>query len=255
MNKKIGIALSGGGARGIAHLGIIKALEEFGVKPSVISGTSAGALAGAFYAGGYSMEEMMLIIKKGDFFNFSHILFKKQGLFSMKSFEEIILQYFPSNSFEDLSIPLHVTATDVLKGELVYFSSGNLSKSLMASSAIPFVFQPVSYNDSLYVDGGVLNIFPVEPLINKCDIIIGSYVNAIEKEVTEIHLKNIVDRCFHLALSNSVHNKIEKCTLYIEPPKMTQFGLFDFKKAPDIFTYGYDYCLTLEKKIKDCLSS
>jgi len=201
------------------------------------------------------MEEMMLIIKKGDFFNFSHILFKKQGLFSMKSFEEIFIQYFPSNSFEDLSIPLHVTATDVLKGELVYFSSGNLSKSLMASAAIPFVFQPVQFDNNLYVDGGVLNIFPVEPLVNNCDIIIGSYVNAIEKEVTEIHLKNIVDRCFHLALSSVVHKKKEMCTLFIEPPKMTQFGLFDFKKSTEIFNYGYQYCLSLEKEIKAILES
>jgi NTE family protein len=183
MKRKIGIALSGGGARGIAHLGILKALEEFGIIPTHISGTSAGAIAGAFYAAGYSIPEIVAILKKGQIFNFSNILIKRQGFFAMKGFNDIYRECFPNNSFEDLNIPLYVTATDILKGELVYFSSGNLSQALMASSCIPLIFQPVSYNDSVFVDGGVLNNFPTEPLTGQCYIIIGSYVNSVKKEL------------------------------------------------------------------------
>ncbi len=254
MSKKIGIALSGGGARAIAHLGILSALEEFGIKPSIISGTSAGAIAGAFYAGGYSIKETLEIIENGHFFSFSNILFEKQGLFSMNPFEKIYNQYFPKNSIDDLNIPLFISATDILKGELVYFSSGNLAKALLASSCIPLVFQPVSYNDTLFVDGGVLNNFPVEPLINKCDFIIGVNVNSIKKEVTEIHMNNIIDRSFHLALNSDVQNKITDCHLFLEPPNMSQFSIFDLKKTQEIYNYGYNYCISLETKIMTLLA-
>ncbi|MEZ7498088.1 patatin-like phospholipase family protein [Flavobacterium sp. Arc3] len=251
MKPKIGIALSGGGARGIAHLGILKALEEFGVVPTHISGTSAGAIAGAFYAAGYSIPEIVTILKKGQIFNFSNILIKRQGFFAMKGFNDIYKEYFPNNSFEDLDIPLYVAATDILKGELVYFSSGNLSQALMASSCIPLIFQPVNYNETLFVDGGVLNNFPTEPLAGQCDIIIGSYVNSIKKEIDQVHMNNIVDRCFHLAMKGSVQNKIDSCTLYIEPPNMSQFSLFNLKRSDEIFEYGYQYALTFEKQIKE----
>lgn len=251
MKRKIGIVLSGGGARGIAHLGVLKALEEFGIVPTHVSGTSAGAIAGAFYAAGYSIPEIVSILKKGQIFNFSNILIKRQGLFAMKGFHDIYKEHFPNDSFEDLNIPLYVTATDILKGELVYFSSGNLSQVLMASSCIPLLFQPVNYNDTLFVDGGVLNNFPTEPLAGQCDIIIGSYVNSIKKEVDQVHMNNIVDRCFHLAMKGSVQSKIDSCTLYIEPPNMSQFSLFNLKRADEIFDYGYQYALTFEKQIKE----
>ncbi len=249
MQHKIGIVLSGGGARGIAHLGVLKALEEFGIKPSVISGASAGAIAGAFYAGGYSLNEIKSIVEKGDFFNISNVLIKKQGFFNMKGFEKMYQQYFPNNSFDDLRMPLHIAATDILKGEVVYFSSGNLSQALMASSCIPVVFQPLQFNNSYFVDGGVLNNFPIEPLLNTCDIIIGSHVNSIKKEVNEIHMKDIIDRSFHLALSSSVKDKTSHCHLFIEPPNMSRYSIFDVKKSDEIFNYGYTHTLTLEKDI------
>jgi NTE family protein len=168
----------------------------------------------------------------------------------MKGFEKIYDQYFPSNSFSDLDIPLIVSATDILKGEIVYFSSGNLSKSLMASSCIPMVFQPVNYNGTYYVDGGILDNFPIEPLLNQCEIIIGIHVNSIKKEVNEIQLNKILDRSFHLALNNSVKTKIEKCNLFIEPPDMSQFGIFDLERAKEIFDYGYNYGLSIESEVK-----
>jgi NTE family protein len=253
MEYKIGLVLSGGGARGIAHLGILKALEEFGIKPSIISGTSAGAIAGAFYAGGYSLQETKKIVETSEVFNFSNLLIKKQGLFNMKGFEKMYQAYFPNNSFSDLQIPLHVTATDILKGETVCFSSGNLSQALMASSCIPIVFQPIHFNNTYYVDGGILNNFPIEPLIDKCDIIIGSHVNSIKKEVNEIHMKDIADRSFHLAMSDSVRNKASSCHLFIEPPDMSQFSIFDVEKSDELFEYGYKYTLSLEKEIKQLM--
>ncbi|MFC5683323.1 patatin-like phospholipase family protein [Flavobacterium sp. MAHUQ-51] len=250
MKTKVGIVFSGGGARGIAHLGLLKALEEFGIKASVVSGTSAGAIAGAFYAAGYSATEILNILKKGHIFSFSNLLIKRQGLFAMKGFHDIYLECFPSNSFDDLQIPLYIAATDILKGELVYFSSGNLSHAILASSCLPILFHPVKYNETLYVDGGVMNNFPIEPLLNQCDIIIGSYVNSIKKEVDKVNMNNILDRCFHLAMKSSVEQKTHSCDVYFEPPNMSQYSLYNLKNADEIFEYSYQYALTLEDQIK-----
>jgi NTE family protein len=117
-----------------------------------------------------------------------------------------------------------VTATDILKGELVYFSSGNLSQSLMASSCIPMLFQPVQYK-TLFVDGGVLNNF-LQNLYPQCDIIIGSYVNSIKNEVDQVHMNNVMDRCFHLAMKGSVQSNRQLLS-HIEPPNMSQFSIFN----------------------------
>lgn len=253
MKHKTGLVLSGGGARGIVHLGIIKALEEFGIKPDIISGTSAGAIAGAFLAAGYTVNEILDIVKKGHFFSFSNIALSKAGIFSMKRFEQIYMQYFENNSFEDLHLPLIITSTDILRSEVAYFTKGNLAKSIMASSCIPLVFQPVEYNNTLYVDGGVLNNFPTEPLEGKCSTIIGIYANSMQKDVAKIKLKEIVDRSYHLAMLGSVKGKSDRCTVYLEPPDMSRYSLFDVKKADEIFEQGYRYAKEMEGEIREKL--
>ena len=168
----------------------------------------------------------------------------------MKGFHDIYTECFPTNSFDDLKIPLYIAATDILKGELVYFSSGNLSQAIMASSCLPLLFHPVNHNGTLYVDGGVMNNFPIEPLMGQCDIIIGSYVNSIKKEVDKVGMNNILDRCFHLAMKSSVEQKTHSCNLYFEPPNMSQFSLYNLKNADEIFEYSYQHALTFENEIK-----
>lgn len=247
--RRVGIALSGGGARGIAHLGILKVLEENQIKPDVISGTSAGSMIGAFYSGGYEVEEIIDIVKNNDFFGLSNILFRKQGIFDMKNFEKLFLKYFPENNFSSLNIPLFVTATDIINGHTVYFSDGELSKALMASSCIPVVFQPIIYRGMTLVDGGVLNNFPIEPLQKECDVLIGSHVNSMSTQLQHIHMKDMMDRSFHLAMSVSTQDKIQLCDLFFEPPEMSRFSIFDMKKAEEIFNFSYQFAKTKQNDI------
>lgn len=251
MENTVGIVLSGGGARGIGHLGVLKVLEECGIKPNVISGTSAGAIVGAFYSAGYSIEETIGIIEHHKFFSIAHMLFRKQGVFAMHAFENLFHRYFPKNTFEDLKIELYAAATDILKGETVYFHSGNLTKAIMASSCIPIVFQPLSYEGKLYVDGGVLNNFPIEPLIEKCNIIIGSHVNSIKKESQTVNMRDVLDRSFHLAMSNAVRHKSHVCNVFIEPPNMSQFSIFDTKRVRQIYEYSYHHALTFKEELME----
>ncbi len=248
--KKIGYALSGGGVRGVAHLGVIQALNELEIKPDIISGTSAGAIAGAFIASGYQPKEIVEIIKNAGIFSVSNILFRKQGLFKMKTFEEIYKKYIPHDSFENLNLPLYATVTDIVKGEPVYINSGILSKALMASSCVPVVFEPVTIDGELYLDGGIVNNLPVEPLIGKCEKIIGVHVNAISTNQAHLHMKDLADRSFHLALSSAVRLKEKQCDLFIEPPEMTKFGIFDLDKMDEIYSYAYNYTLGMQAQIE-----
>ncbi len=239
--KKIGLVLSGGGARGIAHLGVIKALEEFEITPSIISGTSAGAIVAAFYSAGYNPEQIVEIALHGKFFNMSNLMLKKSGLFNMQTFENIYKQHFKHNLIEKLPIPIIIAATDIVKGKIKYFSSGNLSKALMASSCIPLVFEPVKINNNIYLDGGILNNLPVEPVLDKCDFIIGVHTNEMSIKAENLKIKNMLDRSFHLAMSKTVYDKVHLCNLFIEPPNMSKYGMFEVQKAEEIFLHAYHY--------------
>lgn len=237
--KKIGLVLSGGGARGMAHLGVLKALDELGIKVSFISGTSAGAIVAAFYSAGYQPDEILNIAKKQKFFGFSNLLFGKAGLFNMGTFEEAYKLYFPTNLIEGLPTPIFITATDIVKGKIHYFKQGDLSKALMASSCVPLVFEPVEIDGTMMLDGGILNNFPIEPLLPICDIIIGVHVNAISQNFEQIHMKDMLDRSFHIAMRGNLEEKIKKCNVFIEPLNMSRFGMFDLSKIDEIFQEGY----------------
>lgn len=248
--KSYNLVLSGGGARGVAHLGIIQYLEEINFKISGISGTSAGALYGAFYAAGYKPKQILKIAKEAKLFNLPNLLFGKSGLFNMDAFEEVILDHIPHNSFEKLNIPLTVATTDIINNKTIYFSSGTLSKPLLASSCIPLVFEPINYVDTFLLDGGILNNFPVEPFSDKNLPIIGIHVNSVSSKIEHLHMKDMLDRSFHCALSQSVYSKIKKCELFIEPPDMSQFGMFDFNKDDEIFEYAYQYAKSIHNEIQ-----
>ena len=248
--KTIGIALSGGGARGVAHLGVLKALKEFGIAPNILSGSSAGAMVAAFYAAGYSDEKIIEITTQSRFFSIFHLHIGKSGLFDMGVFESIYLEHFPQNTFESLAIPVHIAATDIVRGESKYFSTGNLAKAIMASSCVPTVFEPVEFDSKFLLDGGILNNLPVEPLVGKCDKLIGIYVNNMSKETESLSMKNLPDRTFHLAIQERELAKKDKCQLFIEPANMGRFGMFETNQAQDIYNYAYEYTMGMKTEIE-----
>lgn len=247
-NKTIGLVLSGGGARGIAHIGILQALEELGVKPDIISGTSTGAAIGAFYTAGYTVSQIKEIILTNHFFRFSDFAWSSSGLLSTEGNEEMFRKYFKHKSFNDLKLPLYISATDILAGKTIFYSDGDVVKVILASSALPLVFKPVKYKNRLLIDGSAISCFPIEPLIKRCDTIIGAYVNPIGKIKNISGIKNIFDRGVHLALYKDVEKKKEYCDLFIEPPALLNYNMFDFKYGKDLLKIGY--CHTIRQKAK-----
>lgn len=241
---KIGLALSGGGARGFAHFGVIKALSELGLAPDVISGVSAGALAGCLYAAGHSPEKALNIFISTKIYRFFRPAMSMRGFLKMSTLEKLYKLYLPEK-FEDLSIPVTFNATDIQAGKTIYFSKGPLVHPLMASCCIPVMFEPMLLDNKLLVDGGILNNLPVEPLLNQCDLIIGIHTNPCQGEMPVANMRTVMERSLLLAIQNNIKERIELCDVFIEPPMLCRFTTLDSSRAHEIFEIGYAY--TMEK--------
>ena len=256
MKKDIGLVLSGGGVRSVAHIGLITVLLENNIIPTHVSGTSGGALIGALYASGYEPQEMLNFFKQTPILKFSLYAFGKPGFLDSAKYQLYFKKFIKEDAFEKLKYPLTVTATNLIEGKLEYFDSGELIKPLIASSALPPVFSPIEINKNLYCDGGVLNNFPIEPLIDDCDLIIGSFVNALSKiDKSEINSSlKLLYRVYHLGLDANNMKKFSKCDYVFVPPDIKNIGVLDSKSIDKAFAMGYEYAKQEEKKIIEALS-
>lgn len=185
----IGLALGGGGARGLAHLVVIEAFEELGLKPAAIAGTSIGAIFGAAYASGLSAREIRAETEEALTRRFSLVrdLFAARAprltqflnLFSVRSalldpnaLLDLVLPSSVARDFDQLDVPLQIVATDFYNQEPVVFSSGPLRPAVAASMALPMVFQPVMHEGRALIDGGLVNPLPFDLLIGKVDVVV-----------------------------------------------------------------------------------
>jgi len=237
----VGLVLSGGGARGIAHLGVLKALLEKKIKISGISGCSAGAIVGAMFAAGYSPDHIFEIVVSTTTLKAIHPAWSRAGLLRLQKAEEAYLKYIPHNSFEHLKIPLTVNATNLYAGKTVYFSSGELLKPVIASCSIPGLFEPITFDSTTLIDGGILNNMPIEPLIDKYDFIIGSHCNPFGMQKMPKSMSSIVQKSLFLAINNNSTGRLAQCDMIIEPPELKLFDPYDIRKASEIFKAGYEY--------------
>ena len=235
----IGLVLSGGGARGVSHLGAVKALHERGIFPDIISGTSAGAIAGSFLAYGYTPDEILEIIIGTSFLRYVRPTLAGSGLLRMDRLEEIFRKYIPENTFESLKIPLIVSATDIFAGETVYFRQGELARPVLASGCLPGLFAPMEYQKRHLVDGGVLSNMPVEPLEGVADYIIGVHCNPFKLLHPPRSTREVVYRSLILAVHAKTKERFEKCNLLLEAPRLGDYSVYDLRKARELFVLGY----------------
>jgi NTE family protein len=243
-----GLVLSGGGARGFAHLGVIEALNEAGIFPDVISGASAGALAGVLYSDGYKPREILKIMNTTSMLRYIRPTMPRTGLLQISGITKILSCTLRAKTFQELKIHLFVSATDLNKGVAVYFSEGELLNCIIASSSIPILFNPVVINNIQYVDGGVLDNMPIKPIEGKCKLIIGSFVNPVGFEDTISGLIQIAERTFMISMSKEVAEKSKKFDLFIAPPELKNYKMLDPEKAQEVFDIGYK---ATRHKLKD----
>ena len=242
-DQKTGLVLSGGGARGICHLGVIKALEELGVRIDFLSGTSAGSITGALYSYGYKPEEAVKIISSTSFARSLRLAWRWTGLLSLDGLREIFIKFIPENSFDVLKIPMVVAATEIRKGRIEYFTQGELIPAILASCCVPAVFNPVQVNGGLYVDGGVLDNLPVKAIQDKCQFIIGSHCNFIRSDVDLKNFRTVIERTLLMAINGNTTVSKSLCNVLIEPPDVGKFSGFDLSRAKEMYDIGYRYTM------------
>lgn len=248
----LGLALSGGGARGLLHVGVLQALDEHGIRPQCISGTSIGAVVGALYSAGMKPYEMLDLLSGKGFLNLFRLKPSFSGLLEMRYLKSVLDSRLP-DTYEELKIPLYVCATNLSKGDEKIFHSGELRSTVVASASIPVVFEPVIINEEKYVDGGVLNNLPASALKGKCDMILGVEVNRGKFTKDLKTMKNVALEVFHLVVNKNSFEGMGLCDFVIRPELEASFDVFDFSKALKLFEKGYGYGMEWVKGHKNDL--
>lgn len=244
-DNSFGMVLSGGGIRALAHAGLLKALMERGIYPDCMAGTSGGALIAALYATGYHPDEMLHFFKETPVFGFTLFAIGKPGLMDSEKYQALFKKFFTKETFEELTIPITVTATNLNTGKLEYFDKGDLINPLLASCALPPYFSPVMINNQMYSDGGLLNNFPYEPVCKKCEVTIGSFVNPvapIENKDINNTLK-LLQRVITISMDANYYHRFNQCHYVFLPPEIHTVGILDTKMMDKAFEIGYKHAL------------
>ena len=240
-NFSLGLVLGGGGARGFAHLGVAKALLEKGIRPDIISGVSAGAIAGVFLASGMDPDEIFKLLREQDFMKISTFKMSKQGFIRLDGLKEQIKMHIPYKNLEDLPVPLIVAVCNLNKARIEYLSNGPLAEIVQASSSIPILFSPVKMGDQVYIDGGVLDNLPIKPLRKICDKVIAVNISPIHDTDKLDNMLQIATRVFHVSVDKSTIKSGKLADLYIEPPGVDHFDILRIKYAEELFHIAYEY--------------
>lgn len=245
--KKIGLCLSGGGARGFAHLGVLEAFDELNIPISMISGSSAGALAAALYSEGHKPHFIQEYILRRKLWSYLRLSPGRMGLMNLNNTQKVLRELLPHDSFQGLKIPISVCATNMSKGEPNYFSEGELIKPLLASVAIPVAFKPIIINGDQYFDGGLSNNLPLEPLENM-DLKIAVNVTPFIKRLPVRSFKDVILKAVYISVDNQTRQKSLAADLTIEPEGIMKFDGFKLKNAEKMFETGYKTALGVLKQ-------
>lgn len=269
--KKIGLALGGGGAKGLAHIPMLEVFDELDLKPHRVAGTSIGAIMGALYASGIKAEQIRqrvdkMVISKGDSFRailkkkdafkwlrFMDVDFRGKGLFRGDKFIEFLYDAMGVEHFEDLTIPLQVVASDFWTSEQVVLDTGELLPAIKASMGLPGVFTPVTMNDRVLIDGGGVNPVPHD-LLTDCDVVVAIDVMGYMSEHKTPHLFQAVLGTFDIMQNSIIAAKLKQTPpdIYIKPD-IHDVEILEFYKANDIYEQAEPAQQELKRELEKIL--
>ena len=269
---KIGLALGGGGVRGLAHIPILETLDDLGIKPSIISGTSMGAIIGALYASGSSGKEIRerisrhLILKDDTWRDIiakkSHLSkwvttfsagFARGGFINTQGFFEYLFSEIKKRTFEELEVPLLVIAADYWTAEEIVLEADDLLPALQASMAVPGVFAPVSIGGRVLIDGGVVNLVPYDHLLERADFTIAVDVSRVRnpgKNEIPGALETVLG-AFNIMQASALAEKMKhrKPDIYVRP-EIQDIRMLDFGKTEEVFLQAAPAVDLLRKQLK-----
>jgi NTE family protein len=249
---KIGLALGGGFARGLAHIGVLKVLEQERIPIDFIAGTSVGAVIGASYASGVSAQELCEIAGLVRFKDFSRWTISRFGLFSNDRMLPFLRKILRSKTFEELRIPFAVSATDIRTGEAVVFTSGDLAGPVRASCAYPGMFQPVEIDGRLLVDGLLAHAVPAVPLREMgAERVVSVHLPAQwVKADGPRHVFDIIGQCFSIA-QDRMGGLWRSVSDLVMEPEIGGFAYDDFERAPELIRAGEMAARAVVAKIRE----
>jgi NTE family protein len=238
-SRSFGLALGGGAARGLAHLGVLKVLEELGLRADYVVGTSAGSIVGALYAGGYSWETIADVTRALDWGDIVQPVFPKLGLVRAERLEKQLRDLLGDRTIEQLDIPFKATTVDLKTGELFLMDSGPVSTAVRASCSIPGIFEPVEIGERFLVDGGVLNDVPFDVCHDMgADVVLAVDLNAdMVRERAPDNIFNVLIASFMVMVRSCRQKPTGKDTIVIRPD-LAGFNYHNLKRVDELIQRG-----------------
>jgi NTE family protein len=238
---RLGIALSGGTAKVIAHIGVLRAFEEAGLRPDFLTGTSGGSLIAVVYASGVGWERLAEMAHEVNWRRLARVRIPRLGLFSNRGVADLVRDTVGDLRFEDLEIPTSVVTTDLLSGEKTVFTRGPVAAAVQASCSIPQIFAPVEIDGGLYADGGFVEYLPVETLLEYgCHTNVGVHLGAYtDFSKPPSHLLAMIMRTIGIV---AVRNARESAALadVVIAPRLAGFKSFDLGRVDELIEVGYE---------------
>lgn len=241
-DKTIGFALSGGGAKGFSHIGVLMAFDRCGIKPDIMSGVSAGSIASVLYAAGVSPQDIIQCFTDASSFGeFAEWAIPREGFLKLDRFGKLLDSWLPVKYLEELHIPTVVCATDLDHGKSVGWSKGEIVPRVLASCSIPIIFNPQTINGVNYVDGGVLRNLPAWAIRGYCKTLYGCNCSPLQHTFRgKKKLLDIAFRSYHLMLKANIAQDLRLCDKIIQVNDLSQVSTFELSSLSRGVMAGYD---------------
>lgn len=237
---KLGVAMSGGGARGLAHAGALAAIEEAGLRPDILAGVSAGSVAAVLYAAGVTPAAMVELFRNRGFKDFVDLRPRHGGIFSTDPFGKFLAGAIgPYSRLEELPVPVYIGVTDFDHGVPSEFHTGPIIQRVIASCSIPIVFKPVNIDGVNYVDGGVLRNHPAWIIRDKCETLIGINVSPLKPRAAANSFFGVAMRTYNLMAKANQLADMRLCDVSVETPEIASYRTFDLRSVRSLYMSGY----------------
>ena len=251
-DKTVGVAMSGGGAKGFSHIGVLMAFERSGIKPDIFSGVSAGSIATVLYAAGLSPQDIIKCFTEASGFGeFAEWAIPREGFMKLDRFGKLLDSWLPVKYLEELSIPTVVCATDLDHGKSVGWSKGEIVPRVVASCSIPIVFNPKTINGVNYVDGGVLRNLPAWAIRGYCKTLYGCNCSPLRHTYSgKKTLLDIALRSYHLMLKANIAQDLRLCDKIIQVNALSMVSTFELSSLQKGVMAGYDAAMKVLERLQ-----